>query len=124
MKDLLKTIDILDKFNQITAYYTPKQIAVINNMAVKIAKFKGPFTWHQHDDSDELFWVVKGRLEIEIKDRPTLVADENQLLVIPKGLEHRPNPKEETLVALIEPCELLNTGNVKNSFTVEEIEKI
>ena len=120
----ISSIDILDKFALIIDYYSPKQIAVINDMAVKIAKFKGPFTWHTHEDSDELFWIVKGTLTIELKDNTPLTVSENCLAVVPKGKEHRPNCPDEVWVVLFEPADLLNTGNVINSFTKEKIERI
>lgn len=117
-------IDIKSKFSLITEYYSPKQIATINDMAIKIAKFKGPFTWHTHENSDELFWVVKGTLTIEIRNASPLIVQKNCLTTIPKGLEHRPNCPKETWVALLEPADLLNTGNIVNSFTRKNIDKI
>ena len=123
MQNVLK-VDILEKFSLVNEYYTPKQVTVLNNTAVKIAKFKGPFTWHTHDNADELFWVLRGELSIEIKDSEPMTATENQFILIPQGVEHRPNPSNEAWVVLLEPDGLLNTGNVVNEHTVKDIEYI
>lgn len=121
---MIEKVNLLEKFSQIHTYYEPKSVATVNQMAVKIAKVKGPFTWHSHEDSDELFFVVKGQLTLEIDNQESVILNENELVVIPKGIRHRPNPTEETLIAMFEPLDLLNTGNVVNEFTVTDIENI
>lgn len=121
---MIEKVSIQAKAKQVTHHYEPKEIAVINDMSVKLAKFEGPFTWHKHDDSDELFLVINGELTIEIEGQSPVHAKENELIIIPKGVKHRPNPDKEVLVALLEPTDLLNTGDVTNEFTVKNIEKI
>lgn len=115
---------MMSKFARIENYYEPKEVAKINEMSVKLVKLKGPFTWHAHAESDEMFLVIKGELTIEIENQEPELLNENDLIVIPKGVRHRPNPVEEVLVALFEPADLLNTGDVVNDFTVEKVEKI
>lgn len=121
---MIKKINIMDKFSKVENYYEPKEVAKVNGMSVKLVKLKGPFTWHTHHDSDELFLVVKGQLIIEIENQEPVILEENELIVIPKGVKHRPNPVDEVLVALFEPSELLNTGDVINDFTVKKIKGI
>lgn len=120
---MIEKVNLLNKFEKIENIYEPKEVATVNNMSMKLAKVKGPFTWHKHDDSDEMFLVVKGILTIEIEDQPAIVLHENELAVIPKGVVHRPNPENEALIALFEPSDLLNTGDVVNEFT-KEVKKI
>lgn len=123
---MFNSIDIKEKFELITEYYTPKKLASMNGTAIKIAKFKGPFTWHTHEDSDEIFWVVKGEVNILIRgeSEETVVIGENQMFSVPKGIEHKPVGKEEAWIVLLEPEDMLNTGNVENEFTVKNIELI
>lgn len=121
---MIKKVNMMEKFAVIENFYEPKEAARVNDMAVKMVKLKGPFTWHLHEDSDEMFMVVKGKLTIEIENQEPVDINENEFIVIPKGVKHRPNPVEEVLVALFEPADLLNTGNVVNEFTVEKVEKI
>lgn len=117
-------VDLAEKFALLDAYYTPKQVATVNNSAVKIAKFKGPFTWHKHVDADELFLVFKGELSIDLEGAEVLRAGPGQFILVPRGLEHRPNPETEAWVVLLEPEGVLNTGDVVNEFTVQDIEHI
>lgn len=123
---MFNSIDIKEKFELITEYYTPKKLASMNDTAIKIAKFKGPFTWHTHEDSDEIFWVVKGEVNILIrgKSEETVVIGENQMFSVPKGIEHKPVAEEEAWIVLLEPEDMLNTGDVENEFTVKNVELI
>lgn len=120
-------IDIHEKFGQVREYYTPKQITSVNGTAVKIAKFKGPFTWHAHADSNEIFWVVRGEVRVMLRTpqgETAVAVKENQLYSVPMGTEHMPVAENEAWVVLLEPEDMLNTGNVDNEFTVRTVEKI
>jgi mannose-6-phosphate isomerase-like protein (cupin superfamily) len=86
-------------------------------------KFQGPFVWHHHDHEDEMFYVVKGRFDMEFRDK-TVTISEGEFIIVPRGVEHRPNAKEEAEVMLFEPATTLNTGNVENEITQRELEKI
>ena len=123
---MFNSIDIKEKYELITEYYTPKKLASMNGTAIKIAKFKGPFTWHTHEDSDEIFWVVKGEVNILIRGEreETVVIGENQMFSVPKGIEHKPIAEEEAWIVLLEPEDMLNTGDVENEFTVKNVELI
>lgn len=116
-------INLEDKFSTFSEYWSPKIIGDLNESYVKIAKFKGEFTWHAHDNEDEMFYIVKGSLTIKFRDRD-ICLKEGETLIIPKGVEHMPVAEEEVHVILIEPKETLNTGNVKNEKTLETLERI
>lgn len=109
-------VSVLDAFNLVDGYWNPTVVGALNGQEVKLVKFKGPFTWHHHDHEDELFYVVKGSFIMELRDK-NISLQEGDFLVVPKGVEHRPNAPEEVWVMLFEPASTLNTGNIENEFT-------
>ncbi len=111
------------KLSFFTEYWSPKIVGELNDSYIKLAKLKGQFVWHHHKDEDELFFVVKGKLLIKFKDKDVLV-EEGEFIVIPKGVEHLPVADEEVHVMLIEPKTTLNTGNVVNERTVENLQML
>ncbi len=113
----MNVINIADKFSQIQEYYRPRIAGELNDAYLKLVKLKGEFVWHQHENEDELFLVVKGRLRIKLRDRD-LWLDEGEFVIIPKGVEHCPVADEEVQAILLEPKSTLNTGNVLNERTV------
>jgi len=119
----METINLLDKFNQFNDYWSPKVAGELNGQQVKLVKFKGPFTWHHHELEDELFYVLKGSFIMEFRDKEVMVK-EGEFIIVPKGIEHRPNAAEEVWVMLFEPAATLNTGNTKNEFTRQELDII
>jgi len=121
---MIEKVNLMSKFDQIQEYYQPKSIASVNDSAFKIVKLKGDFIWHHHEESDELFMVIKGQMKIKLRDQEDIHLNEGELVVIPKGVEHMPVVDEEAYVALIEPYELLNTGNVQSERSVHNVEKI
>ena len=114
----MKVVNFEDKFRQITEYWQPRIAGEVNNSYVKLAKLKGEFVWHHHENEDELFLVVKGRLCIKLRDGD-LWLEAGEFAIIPKGVEHCPVAEEEVQVLLLEPKSTLNTGNVRNERTVE-----
>lgn len=116
-------VNVLKKFEQVTGHWNPKIVGELNQQHVKLVKFKGPFTWHHHENEDELFYVVKGSFVMELKDQ-NIILCEGDFLVVPKGVEHRPNAKEEVWVMLFEPAGTLNTGNTENEFTKKNLEPL
>jgi mannose-6-phosphate isomerase-like protein (cupin superfamily) len=116
-------VNLLEKFDSFQEHWSPKIAAEVNDHAVKLVKLKGEFVWHHHADEDELFFVVRGRLTIRFRDRD-VVLEPNELLVVPRGVEHKPVAEEETWILLVEPTATLNTGNVANERTVAELERI
>ena len=119
----METVNLEQKFSLFEDYWRPKIVGELNDTHVKLVKVKGEFTWHHHDNEDELFLVVKGRLVIKLRDRD-ITLDEGEFAIIPKGVEHKPVAEEEAHILLLEPKSTLNTGNVRNEKTVEQLERI
>lgn len=116
-------INIYEKLNLFNEYWSPKILGEVNESYVKVAKFKGEFLWHIHENEDEMFYVLKGLLIVRFRDKD-VVLNEGEFIVIPKGIEHMPIAEEEVHVMLIEAKTTLNTGDVKNERTVNNLEKI
>lgn len=119
----MNSINLKEKFNLFNEHWTPKLIAELNGQHVKLAKMKGEFVWHKHEQEDELFLVVKGRFRMEFRDKNVWV-EEGEIIVVPRGVEHRPVAVEEAHILMFEPANTLNTGNIKNDRTVNQIENI
>jgi mannose-6-phosphate isomerase-like protein (cupin superfamily) len=119
----MEKINLNEKFSLFSDYWKPKIIGELNGQHVKLAKLKGEFIWHKHDNEDELFLVIKGNLKIAFRDRE-IELKENECIIVPKGVEHKPIANEEVLVLLFEPVSTLNTGNIRDNFTLDKLEKI
>ncbi len=120
---LPKVVDIDEKFGLFGEHWQPKVIGKINDYLVKIGKVQGDFVWHQHEETDELFIVHKGVLRIDFREGPVYL-NEGQMLVVPKGVEHKPHADEECEIIMLEPETTLNTGDVQSEMTVEAPEWI
>jgi mannose-6-phosphate isomerase-like protein (cupin superfamily) len=116
-------ISLTDKFAAFTEHWTPKIVAELNGQHVKLAKLRGEFVWHRHDHEDELFLVHRGRLRMEFRDR-TVELSAGDLLVVPRGVDHRPVADEEVEILLFEPAGTLNTGSAGGERTVAAPERI
>ncbi|MDX5321002.1 MAG: cupin domain-containing protein [Bacteroidota bacterium] len=112
----IKVQSIAASFKEVNAYWKPAILAQLNGQDVRIARLKGEFPWHQHDHEDELFFVIEGNLLIDLKEE-SLRLGPGEMVVIPRGTQHRPRCKEEVKVLLFEPSETLNTGNTASEFT-------
>ena len=119
----MQKVSIKDKLALFNDYWSPKIIGELNGQHVKLAKFKGEFIWHKHDNEHEMFWVLNGRLKIEFRDK-LVELNENEFIIIPKGIEHKPIAENEVSVLLFEPKTTLNTGNQKSSLTHETLDEI
>ena len=121
----MKTINIQKKFTKFSEHWHPHQIAVVDNMQVLLAKIKGEFVWHAHQDEDELFQVVKGTLEMHFRDKVEIVK-EGEIIVVPKGVENFPKTLngEEVHVLLFEKLTTAHTGNVIHKKTKTTYPKI
>ena len=117
----MDVVHLEDKFGRISERWSPKILAQLNDYHVKAVKLQGEFLWHKHDETDELFLIVKGRLTIQFRDRD-VVLEPGELFVVPRGVEHCPKADEETHVLLIEPRETVNTGDAGGERTVEPVE--
>jgi mannose-6-phosphate isomerase-like protein (cupin superfamily) len=119
----INKVNVQSKLNTFNEYWTPKIVGKLNNQFVKIAKFKGEFIMHKHEKEDELFYVINGKLFIDLIDK-TLELNSGEFVIIPKGTDHKPYAKEEVSVMLFEPASTLNTGNTINDLTVNNLDKI
>lgn len=119
----VERIDLSEKLSRFDERWSPRIVAELNGQHVKLAKLEGEFVWHSHADEDELFLVLKGKLTIELRDGAVVLAP-GQMVVVPRGVEHRPVADGEVHVLLFEPAGTLNTGDVRNERTVEEPKRV
>ena len=116
-------INIQQKLALFSDYWHPRIIGELNGQHVKLAKFKGEFIWHSHENEDELFLVIKGRLLIKFSDKEVWLEG-GEMIIVPANVEHQPIAYEEVHVMLFEPKSTLNTGNVIEDRTKSDLEKI
>lgn len=115
----MNKVTIEHKLALIHDHWNPRVVAELNGQQVKLVKFKGAFDWHFHENEDEMFYVLKGVFRMEFRDQ-IVELRENEFLIVPKGVEHRPVAEEEVSVMLFEPASTLNTGNLINERTRKE----
>ena len=137
----MNKINLNQKLSLFNDHWGPRIVGELNGQQVKLVKFKGPFTWHHHDNEDELFLVVKGRFRMDFREAGAAEAESNEqdneadrersiwleageLIIVPRGMEHRPVADEEAHVLLFEPTSTLNTGNVENELTVHNLKQL
>ncbi|MDH6431650.1 mannose-6-phosphate isomerase-like protein (cupin superfamily) [Streptomyces sp. SAI-144] len=116
MSESAVPVNLADKLAQFSELWSQKQVAVLNDYEVKLAKLKGEFVWHTHEDTDELFLVISGRLTIQLRDGD-VVLEPGELFVVPRGVEHCPRADEETAILLFEPAGTVNTGDAGGPMT-------
>jgi mannose-6-phosphate isomerase-like protein (cupin superfamily) len=104
-------IDLSEKLSTFSEHWSPRTVTQFNDCDVMVVKVKGEFVWHKHDDTDDFFLVLKGVLDIQLRDR-TITLGPGQMYIVPKGVEHRPVAREEVHLLLIEPTSTPNTGDV------------
>ena len=119
----MELIDLADKLSQFDEYWSPRIIGEVNESYVKLAKLNGEFVWHSHEQEDELFLVVKGRLTVRFRDGDVHL-EEGQMIIVERGVEHQPVAETEAHVLIVEPRSTLNTGDVVNERTVVDLERI
>jgi len=119
----MEKVNLQQKFSLFSEHWSPKIVGELNGQHVKLAKLKGEFVWHKHDEEDELFFVVKGSFKMEYRDR-TVEVNENEFLIVPRGVEHKPVAEEEVWVMLFEPTSTLNTGDTESDMTKNDLDRI
>jgi mannose-6-phosphate isomerase-like protein (cupin superfamily) len=120
----MEKVTLTDAFDSFDEHWSPRLAGELNGQAVKLAKASGEFVWHHHEDADELFLVVSGELRIEFRDEDDVLLEEGELLIVPRGVKHRPVAESEAEILLFEPAETRNTGNVETEQTKTDIERI
>lgn len=119
----MEKVNIIEKLSKFDDYWNPRIAGELNGQYVKLAKFRGEFPWHKHDNEDEMFLTIKGSFVLEFRDRKMEIK-ENEFVIVPRGVEHRPVADEEVHVMLFEPKTTLNTGDTENDFTRPDLETI
>ncbi|HEY1435310.1 MAG TPA: cupin domain-containing protein [Thermoanaerobaculia bacterium] len=119
----MEKVNVLQKFSLFTDQYRPKVVGDLNDHLIKLVRLQGDFVWHHHENEDELFLVVRGRMRIGLR-AGDIELSEGEFFIVPKGVEHKPSADEECWVVLIEPGTTLNTGNVTSERTVAELDRI
>ena len=112
----MNKVNVAEKLSLFTDHWNPRIVGELNGQQVKFAKIKGEFVWHKHDEEDEMFFVIEGKFNMELRDK-VIELCKGEFLIVPKGVEHRPVAIEEASIMLFEPATTLNTGNIKNELT-------
>lgn len=110
----MNSINLSEKLSLFSDHWHPRTVARFNGNDIMLVKLEGEFVWHKHDETDDCFLVLKGRLNIEMRDG-TVSLGPGELFVVPKGIEHRPTAQEEVHLLLIEPSGTPNTGDPKTA---------
>jgi mannose-6-phosphate isomerase-like protein (cupin superfamily) len=119
----MNKVNLAEKFSLFNEHWQPKVVGQLNGQHIKLAKLKGEFIWHSHENEDEFFMVIKGHLTIKLKDE-TIELDEGEFYIVPKGVEHLPIADEEAHIMMFEPIETVNTGKLNSDKTVTELERL
>jgi mannose-6-phosphate isomerase-like protein (cupin superfamily) len=120
---VIQKVNLREKFGLFHDHWSPKIAGELNDSYVKLVKLQGEFVWHHHENEDELFLVVQGKLTIKLRDG-AIELEPGEFVIIPKGVEHLPVAEDEVHVLLLEPKSTLNTGNVRNERTVAELARV
>jgi mannose-6-phosphate isomerase-like protein (cupin superfamily) len=124
---MIEKVSVSEKLSLFTDHFSPRIIGELNDAHVKVVKLQGEFLWHHHDHEDELFYVVKGELRMQVREdgaEKDFTIHPGEFIIIPRGIEHLPSAQQETHILLLEPKTTLNTGNVVNERTVAELKKL
>lgn len=113
----MNKVNLAEKFSLFESHWDPKIVGELNDQYVKLVKFVGEFTWHKHENEDELFLVVKGSFDMQFRDK-TISINEGEFIVVPRGVDHCPKANEEVQVMLFEPKSTINTGHARSEKTV------
>lgn len=120
----MEKVNLAEAFADVDEPWCPRLATELNGQHVKLARADGSFTWHRHEDADELFLVTGGWLRIEFRDRADVTLEEGEMLVVPRGVEHRPVAEQEAELLLFEPAGTRNTGDTENGYIREELEPV
>ena len=119
----MNKINIASKYKKFDSNWSPHSIAELNGQQVLLAKVEGKFVWHKHENEDELFHVIKGKLKMHYRDKSIEVLP-GEIIIVPKGVEHCPSAEEETWILLFEPISTKHTGGIVSEITKNKYPKI
>jgi mannose-6-phosphate isomerase-like protein (cupin superfamily) len=119
----MQKVNLSEKLKLISEYWSPRIAGELNGQQVKLAKLKGEFVWHHHENEDEMFLVIQGRLIIRLRNEE-ITLNEGEFFIVPRGIEHQPVAEEEVHLLLFEPATTLNTGNIYNERTLEKLKHV
>lgn len=122
----MEVVNVKEKLATFSEHWDPRIAGSLNGQMVKLAKIKGDFIWHSHEHEDELFWVIKGTLHMDFRDK-TVSLKEGEFIIVPKGVEHRPwtANEEEVHIMLFEPASTVNTGDIEgHELTRSELKEV
>ena len=119
----MEKVNISEKLAQFTDYWNPRVVGELNEQHVKLVKLKGDFIWHHHENADELFLVIKGKISIHLRDQ-VVELEEGEFFIVPRGVEHKTAAEDEAHIMLFEPKYTINTGNVQDKRTKDRPEQI
>lgn len=119
----MEKVNLEEKLKKITDYWDPHIAGDLNGQQIKLAKIKGSFVWHSHEKEDEMFLVIKGQMRMHLRDK-TIHINQNEFIIIPRGVEHMPEAEEEVHLMLFEPAGTINTGEVINDRTKKDLKRI
>jgi mannose-6-phosphate isomerase-like protein (cupin superfamily) len=122
-RNIMNKVNILEKLNQINDFWNPRIAGELNGQHIRLVKIKGEFAFHKHDNEDEMFLVIKGTLKLDFKDK-LIEVSKGEFIIVPKGVLHRPIADQEVHLMMFVTASNINTGNIKNEFTLESLEKI
>jgi mannose-6-phosphate isomerase-like protein (cupin superfamily) len=124
----MQKVNLAGKFASFQDHWSPKIVGALNGQQVKLVKFQGEFVWHHHEVEDELFLVVRGSFRMDYKDgagaEKSLDVGEGEFVIVPRGTTHRPVAQQEVQVMLFEPAGTLNTGNIRDALTADNLQQI
>ena len=112
----MEKINLKEKLSMFSEHWSPKIVAEMNDYHIKLVKIKGDFVWHNHEDTDEVFIVIEGKMKIEFEEK-IVELNEGEMYVVPKGVNHKPFAESECKIMIIEPCGVVNTGNIESNLT-------
>lgn len=119
----IKVVNLKNKFESFSDYWNPKIVGVLNDQLVKVVKLKDEFVLHKHENEDEMFLVIEGKLIMEMENK-TLEINTGEFVIIPRGTNHKPIAVGEVKVLLFEPNSIINTGNIENEFTIKNLDRL
>ena len=120
---MMQKVNLTEKLSLFSDHWHPRIVGELNGQHIKLAKLKGEFIWHKHDEEDEMFFVIKGQLKMVLRDK-TVVINPNEFYIVPKGIEHKPIAEEEVSLMLFEPSSTKHTGDQQHELTKEKLEWI